>query len=561
MRKISTHLLIFLFLLFGATTLFAQNYVEIPLENGQQFNTKAIIDADSSNPVDGYLLERGGYYWFDGAVRHDYPLALIGKDEPADQPPPVLLVKTDSQGEAPSQIIESYGDLHLENLYIGGVDDLGNRRNFVNILGEDIRLVVTNCYFTLGNDWQGFFYINNRDLTFIFENNVCFNFQREDGFDWTRITFGRNTDPLDTLIFRHNTFWGVAGELYGMKGEPDYTLIEHNTFVAEGQLATTMEIFPNAIFRNNLYHNVHIHGDAIGNARGFNRSRNENQVDLPLSNFMIDTLGTGWPQETLDSVLAVAGVPYQTINIHHNNFFLHPDIVSYLEAQEDTIVMVPPMAPQRTLDMAANDAEFPGIDYDLATNTQLDPGFTNDPSSITDMIAWVSFQMYNDEENPPANFLWAADGEWTEAEDVFVFNWPIESMVDFTYSNGALVSSDGYHMGDLYHWYPDEYAQWLLTDVKEVETDYIPNEFALEQNYPNPFNPTTNILFSIPQSGLVTLKVYNVLGQEIANLVNQELKAGVHKVDFDASNLTSGVYFYTMESGDFVQTQKMLLLK
>ena len=85
--------------------------------------------------------------------------------------------------------------------------------------------------------------------------------------------------------------------------------------------------------------------------------------------------------------------------------------------------------------------------------------------------------------------------------------------------------------------------------------------FSLSQNYPNPFNPTTEIKYSIPKSGIVTLKVYNLLGREVFTLVNQEQKSGNYIVNFDASQLASGVYMYRIQSGDFSLTKKMTLLK
>jgi hypothetical protein len=88
-----------------------------------------------------------------------------------------------------------------------------------------------------------------------------------------------------------------------------------------------------------------------------------------------------------------------------------------------------------------------------------------------------------------------------------------------------------------------------------------PISYSLLQNYPNPFNPSTTIKFSIQKDNLVTLKIYNLLGQEVATLVNTELKAGLHTYNFNASRLSTGVYFYTIKSGSFNQTKKMLLLK
>jgi hypothetical protein len=133
------------------------------------------------------------------------------------------------------------------------------------------------------------------------------------------------------------------------------------------------------------------------------------------------------------------------------------------------------------------------------------------------------------------------------------------------------LNADNY--GDPYHgeywWYgftaeaPQVQAlDWFGAIVVGVEDDMnLPNEFALSQNYPNPFNPSTKIAFSVPTQGNVTLKVYNLLGQEVATLLNEVKSAGVHEVSFNGINLSSGVYFYTLSSGDFVSTKKMMLIK
>ncbi len=89
----------------------------------------------------------------------------------------------------------------------------------------------------------------------------------------------------------------------------------------------------------------------------------------------------------------------------------------------------------------------------------------------------------------------------------------------------------------------------------------VPTEFKLEQNYPNPFNPATIIKFSVPQMERVNLKVYDLLGREVATLVNEEKAPGSYEVKFDGSNLASGTYFYRLQAGDFVQVKKMMLMK
>ena len=100
----------------------------------------------------------------------------------------------------------------------------------------------------------------------------------------------------------------------------------------------------------------------------------------------------------------------------------------------------------------------------------------------------------------------------------------------------------------------------IVTDVKELQSG-TPVAYELSQNYPNPFNPSTQIRFAIPEAGIVNIKVFNTLGQEITTLVSDYRNAGSYEVDFNASNLTSGIYFYTITSNNFSETRKMMLLK
>lgn len=100
----------------------------------------------------------------------------------------------------------------------------------------------------------------------------------------------------------------------------------------------------------------------------------------------------------------------------------------------------------------------------------------------------------------------------------------------------------------------------LVTGIQH-NGNTVPNAYMLEQNYPNPFNPTTNINFSVPKSGLVKLVVYDIMGREVASLVNKDLTAGSYTVDMNASSLSTGVYFYSITAGDFKDTKKMMLVK
>ncbi|MEO6694915.1 MAG: T9SS type A sorting domain-containing protein [Ignavibacteria bacterium] len=108
---------------------------------------------------------------------------------------------------------------------------------------------------------------------------------------------------------------------------------------------------------------------------------------------------------------------------------------------------------------------------------------------------------------------------------------------------------------------PDMHGTIIATTSAIVKLTEFVNSYELLQNYPNPFNPSTKIKFSIPASSQVTLKVYNNIGQEVATLVNERLNAASYEVDWNAFDLNSGIYYYKLNTSDFVQVKKMILIK
>ena len=153
----------------------------------------------------------------------------------------------------------------------------------------------------------------------------------------------------------------------------------------------------------------------------------------------------------------------------------------------------------------------------------------------------------------------------------YSYDFPIASNGDslkfyFTYNNksgGSMREPNGANT------YKFSYGSLNVSDLTSVSSDInsIPSNFQLMQNYPNPFNPSTVISYQLPKSGNVLMKVYDALGREVVTLVNEMQQAGTYRVDFNSlsaggsGQLSSGVYFYTLKVGDFVQTKKMILLK
>ncbi|MDP1994470.1 MAG: T9SS type A sorting domain-containing protein, partial [Ignavibacteria bacterium] len=169
---------------------------------------------------------------------------------------------------------------------------------------------------------------------------------------------------------------------------------------------------------------------------------------------------------------------------------------------------------------------------------------------------------------------------WHTATEVNNFGFEIEkrqsSMVNSQWSKVGFVNGNGNSNSPNEYSYTDKTATtgkyaYRLKQIdndgqykysKEVEVDLgKPTTFALNQNYPNPFNPSTSIQYSVVGSQYVSLKVFNVLGKEVALLVNEKQEPGTYTVDFTSANLSGGAYFYRLQAGEFMQTKKMILLK
>jgi len=128
-------------------------------------------------------------------------------------------------------------------------------------------------------------------------------------------------------------------------------------------------------------------------------------------------------------------------------------------------------------------------------------------------------------------------------------------------AQGTLLNDMGHCGGPNSTWWANTWP-FIITNVEiDFEDGFIPEHYTLSQNYPNPFNPTTTIKFSLSEPSSVTLKVYNILGQDVITLVTEEFGAGNYNYEWNAVGMPSGVYFYKLQAGDFVETKKMVLMK
>jgi len=148
------------------------------------------------------------------------------------------------------------------------------------------------------------------------------------------------------------------------------------------------------------------------------------------------------------------------------------------------------------------------------------------------------------------NALIGTSGGEISGEDLTISSTIGQPVAGSSSGSGFIVSSGFWQMPGIL----------VATSVEQTDPE-VPGEFSLEQNYPNPFNPATVIQFSLPQTAEVQLKVYDMLGREVATLINEQKSAGSYQVNFDAASLSSGVYFYRIVAGNFVETRSMTFVK
>jgi len=389
---------------------------------------------------------------------------------------------------------------------------------------------------------------------------------------------------LDTVKFINNTFFCNSSYLFSIRGYDRMSIFDHNTLVYGVVNPFLTRQGSHMKIRNNLFYGMHAMGgnpDHVWGAWMGNWPDTVNSGIILLRGDMTyngqAVLGSSAYVDSSRGVFAnmcTNGSRY--VDVQNNDYCWPPKLASFYQAYNDTIsiydsldyqisggkgwvkrILIPPvfinglgLATLDTIAAAGGTTAFAG-------NLTLDPQFANtDVVNHADkLIRYIHSICLTG---------WG-DSTWqfSPSGDMYPPTWPLPE--DLAYSNAALQTAgkDGFPIGDL-NWFPLKKAEWLLTDVKRV--DPLPQEYTLAQNFPNPFNPSTSIQFTIPQNELVRLVVYNMLGQKVRTIVDQEMEAGTFVANWDGRNdaghqLASGAYFYRLETKSYAKTMSMLLLK
>ncbi len=427
-------------------------------------------------------------------------------------------------------------------------NDLFERTRWVEIQSNaqaGTNLYITDCYFVnlSGQPCRrnGGVYdnVNNNTTTIWVENSTHVMAQGS--------MYKFRNYQISKLFFNHNTFVDCAGSIFESQG-----------YVSD--LTVTNNVFVNC--------NIQAFGDSIGN------NEDKSEVDphwLPTGLVNIDTLPSNYTQ-----------LPRRVL-VDKNVVYWDPkfnDMVATLKTNnvngDQTWVSQMITMNTRTQGMFNDNTNYPYLTEGTWYNKL--PAFKKPLDLLTN---WVDSVKVFATKTVDINGLGKAAvlADWRKVNigsQYYVYSdWPIP--VDLSYTDNDLMTggTNGFPVGDL-NWFPTQKTAWTAQKDAEhakllwmlnngtlavEEPGTLPEVYALDQNYPNPFNPTTTITYSLPHASNVSLRVFDVLGREVATLVNGEMTAGPHEVQFDAKGLASGTYMYKLTSGDYTQVKKMMVVK
>ena len=555
-------------------------FVKDDVEYGGSDVLSSLMHSDSLAPASRvYFLKAGGVYgcWHNPASSNKYRTIIMGPEQnlktgSPTMPPPIISGAIADPNCTGGMNVNK--DLLIKNidLEIGNANGGSGGWAWFNFGGDSLKLQVDNCI--MEHTWWCWVGGPRAMQTIKFTNDYFVNL---DGHSCRRnggvVDFNSGSAfQQDTLLVENCTHVNTQGTLY--KFRTGYTvnraIFNHNDFVdCAGYVIMNYGNQTNLSITNNIYVNTQLQAycrDPLGIE---DTGPNADTLAMGLVNLLVDS--------TFTANVATHGV-YVDKNVTYWDSSLS-DIVSTLNTNHinGSTEWVSQMITMntRTEALFADKTTYP-----LLTNGKWiskKPTFANTDvlfgSQLGILKAYAIACVDTGYKSPLTSWRQASNPE--NANFVHA-DWPIP--IDLSYTDADLLTAGlgGFPVGDL-GWFPTQYAAWKAQE--SLELAYIdsvltgkltvgvqtapqsPQKFQLQNNYPNPFNPSTVINYTIAKAGNVTLKVYNLLGQEVATLVNGFQTANTYNVDFNASGLSSGVYIYELRSGSNVIAKKMVLMK
>jgi len=501
-----------------------------------------LVNGQRAHPGRAYRLYRDSIYYFNATINVNFPLTIFA--DTGSHRPPVIAPAILADNSSPSGFLNIYSGtrkLNVINIYFTGVRPDQKLVGYVNCMnyGSDS---TTSIY--RGDVFEGYggaIEVNSGNHNNFHINDCVFmNLMHTTSWFKGEAFLSGGGFATDTVIIVNNTMFNCNSYA---KASVDYTLysrFDHNTVYLNCVNPLNDFVMTNATYRNNIFYGTEAMAQENSEIQQYYF---ENSIS-PSSTFSFDSLNTA------PSHIPVAE-SNRHITVQNNSVFWPAKLKTFWTSALMDTLTPPVVLNYRTKGMFANHAFYPNFVF-TGNDTTSDPGFSSGfASQLDSLIKYVTMTRMNTE----TTFLWY----YIPSGHLFAPAWPLP--MNLAYSNSAMqhAGTDGFALGDL-NWFPSQKASWALTGVSATGAAE-PEQYSLSQNYPNPFNPTTQIAYTIPRSSVVQLKVFNVLGQEVATLVNGTMVAGTHVVTFNPTGLASGVYFYRITAGDFASVKKMLLLK
>ncbi len=518
--------------------------------------------ADGSRVHSVYELEADGWYPMSTElVAGTYDLNVVGGKRSAGQARPVVLA-ADPFGSwwmlTGGQNVTVKG-IHMQQCQETPGGNIGPwARAGLQLTGVDSKVTVHDCIwdFTTGFSMM----LNKNGLDFELTNTLLRFSKPLDNSVWAGQGLDMSAATLGDVLIQNCTWYGGGPfMLKTWESTENSFKMDHCTIVDFVQWPIHGVHWVNAEFTNNVFYNAYTMGEDSAQVKG------QDPEELPFGVINVDTL-------FIDSlgVVDAAAEAARSLAVKNNNNFTSQvikdywaictaDPVTYHEFRATDPAIDDGFMNSRTIAMFADDATWPGLVHE--NTTSLDPEFADYFDYADTLVAYS--KKYYDYAWPGAKattFMRDPDGEPLMPTDPMVYNMKVGNATLRT------AATDGGPIGDLTWELADGYnstqAQIGSISTGVTQTSAIKSDdFMLQQNYPNPFNPTTTINFALDQAYNAKLTVYNMMGQEVAVLLNDKVSAGSYSVAFDGANLTSGVYFYRLEAGDISIQKKMILIK
>jgi len=516
-----------------------------------------------------YKLHRGTQYLLTERIVADFPLTIVADKPDAENAPPIIRTGLKDDGSTVENLLELYDNATFKNLFISGIAPSGDAPSEWMIIlldASDKRLVFDGCFFENIYSWWGFIEDWGSHNVQKYTNCYFRNFG-EPGGSWNGAIMGAEP-AADSLIYRNSTFFNIDCCVTSMAEDKGalYTEFDHCTFSNTVVHQFIMNKPVVAKITNNIFFNCNAFSEYPTEVSS--HPDQEFHGIIHFFQFNPEMLNDSWQAQYDPNGDGTLTEDERAYELKNNVWFYSQQIRDYWAADDSLFAQswynnavreffVDNSAPK---DWIVNDLQGNPMDtINMAAhplfveqNTMnLDPQFENIGNSV-DLLTQhcvSSHKLANGEDAEPVYWFYDPDG------NPVTFEWPLSESLKPMNASLENAGTDGKPVGSLQWW--DNYEYTAITKSESV----LPTAFELKQNYPNPFNPATSIEYSIVQNGRVKLAIYNALGEKVETLVDKVQATGKYQVTFDASNLSSGIYFYRIDVDKDSNTKKMVLMK